>query len=61
MLSVVEVAVTLERAREAALPGREAAVCNAIWCELGEMLRPLPAREPVRSLRLVTSEPRPMV
>ena len=49
MLSVTEVAVTLERARESALPGRTTAECNAVWCELGEMLR-LPAPEPGRHL-----------
>ena len=58
--TITMVAVTLERARDAALPGREAAVCNAVWCELGEVLR-LPTREPCRHLRLVASEPRPMV
>ena len=29
--TVTDVARILERAREAALPGREAAVCNAVW------------------------------
>ena len=56
MLSVTEVAVTLERARDAALPGREAAICNAIWCELGEMLQ-RSAPDPRRRLRLAASEP----
>jgi hypothetical protein len=60
MLSVTEVAIALERVRAVALPGREAAVCNAIWCELGEALRS-PASEPHRRLHLVASEPRPMV
>ena len=60
ILSVTEVAVTLERARESALPGRETAECNAVWCELGQVLRS-PATEPGRHLHRVASEPRPMV
>jgi hypothetical protein len=60
-LTVADVARILERARAAALPGREAAVCNAIWCELGEVLQFAPASEPHLRLRLVASEPRPMV
>jgi hypothetical protein len=61
MLSVAEVAVTLERAREVALPGRATAECNAVWCELGEVLQSPPASEPRWRLRLVASEPRPAV
>jgi hypothetical protein len=59
-LSVVDVARILKRAREVALPGRETAECNAVWCELGQVLQ-RPAPEPHRRLHLVASEPRPMV
>jgi hypothetical protein len=54
MLTVTEVAKTLERARAAALPGREAAVCNAVWCELGEVLREPLRRQATAPLRLVS-------
>ena len=59
-LSVADVARILEHARDAALPGREAAVCNAIWCELGRVLRS-PATGPGPRLHLVASEPQQTV
>jgi hypothetical protein len=52
MLSIPQLAAVLERARDAALPGRECCARDGVLRELRELLQPVtPPKPPLRLVR----------